>query len=307
MQGHSKSKETDITGVLVVAFVLLLGILFIRFTSSLTQISTSTSTKATENEAARDNNYCNEGSLLGSSIYLGDDYCPSANVLKWFIGKGTITGKCVPGYIKDKTSLCGKSQIYGCCRKQVQANISLIGSELCTKNHGVSATCNKSCPSGTTKLTTTKYGECGYINSSTEFYKDGVCCTLPGPAATPTSFQPNMSSTYVLYKGFPNFGVNCVQTIEKAPTYMQSIKNILGVVENTDKKGTFQCGYAVSQTEVCDGKQSFYGLYYDGKLVKSACYIGKYQQIPVIGVDGRYYCTFDEVSYSETDCLSMFK
>lgn len=50
---HVKSKETDITGLLVVVFVLMIGILIAKVAGDFTTRSTSTSTRASERTAAR--------------------------------------------------------------------------------------------------------------------------------------------------------------------------------------------------------------------------------------------------------------
>jgi hypothetical protein len=79
---HVNSKETDITGALVISFFVMLGILFVTLTGNLTKKSTSTSTKAAW-PASCDTN--NKQLWYGSSIECAmekvNGKCPSTHVV----------------------------------------------------------------------------------------------------------------------------------------------------------------------------------------------------------------------------------
>lgn len=98
---HGKSNETDITGVLVVALFVMLGILFVTLSNTLTKKTTSTSTRASDVNSVT--------MTLPSSIAYGDPSCP-AGQKGWFgiciaVNAEECIDKCPPAQsIADKTS-----------------------------------------------------------------------------------------------------------------------------------------------------------------------------------------------------------
>jgi hypothetical protein len=84
---NSHSKETDITGILVVALFVMLGILFVTFSNTLTKKTTSTSTRASEAKAIMaESTKCDVdgtqtwwGKKIECAVEKIDGQCPSTN------------------------------------------------------------------------------------------------------------------------------------------------------------------------------------------------------------------------------------
>ncbi len=187
-----KTKETDITGILFIILVLLVGALIINTSNSFSTQKVSTSTQAAKDKHAT----CYQSRPFGYSNYLPDrrnivdmsnfDYCPSG-----------IIPKCTNGYVRDLTSSkWGKSGIHtekcinNCCRNVTE--VSKLGSEMCKNTlQDVSAVCATSqyaCPTGLIATTT----KCGYISGSDLL--TGRCCVasltpMPTPTAQPIVFD----------------------------------------------------------------------------------------------------------------------
>jgi len=93
--------KTDITGVLVMALFIMLGILFVTFSNTLTKKTTSTSTRASD--------VSSRNKSLSSDIAYGDLSCPTGQK-SWFgvciaVNTKECVDKCLPAKsVADKTS-----------------------------------------------------------------------------------------------------------------------------------------------------------------------------------------------------------
>lgn len=164
-----KSKETDITGVLVIAFFVMLGLLFVSFTSNLTKKSTSTSTRAAD--------AC-KNSPFGYSGYVSSaDYCSSLNK------------QCGDGYVVDLVATGPGCSV--CCRSTSAA--SYLSTTNCIAKTGDSTA--KCVPviskAGTGRSKTTS--SCGYVTG--RFLKVGVCDKATSSTAVINSAQSALSSS----------------------------------------------------------------------------------------------------------------
>ncbi|MCX6731088.1 MAG: hypothetical protein NTZ55_04520 [Candidatus Roizmanbacteria bacterium] len=294
---HLKSKEIDITKILVAVLFVMLGALFILLTNNLSKNSSSTATRATD----ADNQLCtgfaplNMGS--GSNKYNSSvDYCPTQKFgLTTPLNSQTVAGKCGAGYTKDTTTRCGKMQVWGCCRSTQNLTSAALGGSRCNSLYGTTdATCKKSCDK-TEKALTGKIEKCGYIDGTD--FKKGVCCSSAGVALLTTACPHADGMVY-----------NCAASFSRSSDVGgQTNGNVGGLtpvcipVSATVGK----CGYkTTSATTTCNGLQWMNGILMNGGALSSGCYVGVINETPASLGNGEVACSLIRkgVGYTDESC-----
>lgn len=189
---QQKPKETDITGVLVLVLVLLIGALIAKVSMDFTSQKTSSSTKAAPRKGTYDwGPWCRQKLKdLNPAIY--DMASPQVSF------KTGITAKCdnpslnslyyrgVPGLTKDQVD------VVICCAPLSQ--IRTENNEYCTRmTRGIDAKCKLSgCGSATDSTDTSNVftvpvtDKCDMATSTGVNANKNSCCIRPMPTSTPT-------------------------------------------------------------------------------------------------------------------------
>lgn len=277
-----KPKETDITGVLVLVLVLLVGTLIAKMSMDFTSKPKTTASQAAPPRKSGDSDCAYmlplaKGSTDGFSypgLVTQYDYCPSAAVsLK------RTWGSCKAGYIKDTTTTCKANVLkYSCCRSAASVNFSALGDTACKSKYGENSTCKATCGTSTqlsaqnsiyTGSSSIK-AECGYLDGDT--FKPGVCCST-GPTATPTPFQAGISKNSCLIDGVR---YDCEASLKSASSNTQGLTAEC-VSVNAYGSQTYRCGYVVDpaySNDVCNGQQWVNGYVKEDGTKDSGCYVG---------------------------------
>ena len=264
--------ETDITGVLIGVFVVMIGVLIATTTQNFISQSTSTSSRAaapapktsgTKTIAdIKADQSCQTNfpfGLQNSPTYTNEhgtvlinDYCPTVDNWNFWIG---ITTGCVTNYTKDNTTKCGGSQ--SCCR--LTSELADLGDKQCqTLYNDNSAACEASCGSSYTPLN--GKGRCGYVSGSQ--FNEGVCCSgihTFAPTVTP------MPANTVRNCG--TRGIDCMQTWGvsmnlNSASNQKNGKILQPTCIQDPITNDYVCGLTLPAGDTtCDGKQYAYGVY----------------------------------------------
>lgn len=313
---HNKTKETDITPVIVTVFVVLTAILIARVAGDFTNRKTSTYTKAAPKAASeKQSAWCRANAPLNGDLsrkkapnYDGSlDFCAGPMTICGDLKDTVVARDTTDTYLtmsnKDKNK-CGyglDKGFYQCCRNAGKANV--LGDNLCKNEFnstdaycivgGSEAKTTCSNAHGSSAVSNVKCAKTGFDNLGTNKLYEGYCCNVPLSVS-----QTNCGRKHV----------NCDKFNAAGATDNDSLKNtnIAGV------KVTATCMATVDKTDAfcvnenatfnsnnfirCDGSQfanNVFGQY--------GCYTTTYNGIPS-EYGGKFYCPYTEVALNGGAC-----
>lgn len=265
MQHHDSAKETDITAVLVVALVLMVGVLIAKTAGDFTAKSTSISTRAAEaDEECRSNKPLNDGYYNSSG-----DWCET-NLKR----RDNKEKKCSQNSAyKDFTKgaiVCGL--VSKCCRGA--SSIKVLGDTRCKREVGQQSICATDCKSKGFEATKTL---CALADTSNNL-NTAYCCKTPSPTPTPTPIPVDGQNE--------NCGtehINCTKTFKNGSSGVKITDregNILSSVcsytrgETVDKSRCMISLENSSDKDLCDGLQYASTIYYVSNGTDTPLYNG---------------------------------
>jgi len=310
---QTKSKETDITAILVITFVVLVAALIAKVAGDFTTKSTSTSSRASFNKklttTRTPNQQCqdkNPAGIYDSDYSNSQDFCPDMSYLGLCSGTSDYT---------DKIVTCKGTTIgitYNCCRNATEA--VKLGDKHCQKNNtDKNAKCKSGCVTGESQLASK---DCAYLNTvlgQVTSIKPGVCCgnlnPTPTTGPTLTPFQP-VSATSCIYADGNKY--DCTKTFSTSGNFNGLTPVCVPTSTNVQdpSKGSlaYVCGYMVSKQfsgVVCNGLQWANKVYKADGTSFTQCWIGN-KKLPLPYDTNNVACTMMKLggqnTYSDKQC-----
>ncbi|MCX6732868.1 MAG: hypothetical protein NTV98_04995 [Candidatus Roizmanbacteria bacterium] len=323
---HLKSKETDITGVLVVALIVMVGFLIVKVTGTFTQTSTSTSSRAAK--PALKSTSANKTVVASPK----DDWCKSNDPLNGASGRTLDPGydgsndKCVgkiyncggnaiigidTNYAVDETTSylamsksdsnsCSRdtgTRLEVCCRKT--ANTQVLGDSscrtslgnteaFCTIDKGQTDSSTRTCTSANkTAIPCAKTAPSSATGTNSLY--QGVCCNAPLSVSLTDCGRKHISCSKFnsLFKKDDDSLKNTNSKGEKVTAKCMANATSTDAFCVNDNATKDISGYIR-----CDGSQfadKVYGQY--------GCFTTTYNAIPS-ATGSTFYCLYSEVSLS---------
>ncbi len=310
---HIKTKETDITAVLVITFVVLVAALIAKVAGDFTTKTTSTSSRAGFSnkllQTQTPDQQCqnkNPAGIYDSTYSNSGDFCPDNQIIGLCGGVNDYTDKIVT----CKGTTLGVS--YNCCRNADQAK--KLGDSHCQRNNSdVYSKCKASCGTGESILASK---DCAYVNKVAGIptsLKPGVCCGNPNPTPTTgptlTPFQPVTATSCIYADGYK---YNCTKTFNTSgnfngltPVCVQTSTNVQNPLHGSL---AYVCGYTVSKQfsgNTCNGLQWANKVYKADGTSFTQCWIGN-KKLPLPYDTNNVACTMMKYggvnSYSDKQC-----
>ncbi|MFZ2206640.1 MAG: hypothetical protein WA061_05635 [Microgenomates group bacterium] len=310
---HTKAKETDITLVLVITFVILVAALIAKVAGDFTSTTTSTSSRAGFNkkllQTQTPNQQCqakNPAGIYDSTYSSAKDFCPDNQIIGLCGGVLDYT---------DKTVTCKGTTLgveYNCCRDA--AEVKKLGDSHCQRNNSdTNSKCKSSCGSGESQLASK---DCAYVNKVVGLatsLKPGVCCgnlnPTPTTGITPTPFQPVTASSCIHKDGI---AYDCTKTFNESGNFggltAACVPTSTNVQNPSQGSLTYVCGYLVSKQfsgNVCNGLQTANKVYKADGTSIAQCWVGN-KKLPLPYDNNNVACTMMKYggvnSYSDKQC-----
>lgn len=317
---HHKTKETDITPVLVTVFVVLTAVLIAKIAGDFASKKTSTYTKAAPQAVtAEQTAWCKANSPLNGDFNrkkapnydASQDFCAGPMTICGDLKDTLVAKDTTDSYLamsnKDKNK-CGyglDKALWQCCRNTAKANV--LGDNLCRTEFSTDAYCivggneaKTTCSNahGASAISNVKCAKTGYDAVGTNKLYEGYCCNVPLSVS-----QTNCGRKHV----------NCDKLNAAAATDNNNLKNtnLAGV------KVTATCMQTVDKTDAfcvndnatidiggsirCDGSQfgnNVFGQY--------GCYTTTYNAIPSV-IGNKFYCIYSEVATNGGACKDKIR
>lgn len=316
MQSNSiKGKETDITGALVLVFVVLVGVLIAKVSMDFTNQKTSTATKAAPKKAtAKQDAWCRMNSPLNGDFNrkkspqynASKDFCAGPMTICGDLKDTKVARDATDTYLttsnNDKNK-CGyglDKALFQCCRDGVAINA--LGDNLCRNEFSNSdaicytgSSAKKTCSNsfGASAETNVKCAKPGFDAIGNNKLNEGFCCNVPLSTSETncgrrhldcTKFNSTRATDNDLLKNTDKSGVvKPVQCVVQA--------------DGMDALCVNQATHVVNGNIRCDGSQ-----FADKVYGQAGCFMTQKDGMPAYTKDPtQFYCAFYPVSLTASE------
>ncbi len=309
-----KPKETDITGVLVLVLVLLVGILIAKMSMDFTGKTRTTASKAAPKQAsAKQHAWCKSNSPLNGDFNrtkrpnynASKDYCAGPMTNCGHYKDTSVARDMTDTYLtisnndKNKCGYRNDKSLFQCCRDGEAINA--LGDNLCKNEFSnTDALCfigdnaKKTCANthGTIAETNVKCAKTDFDKLGTNRLYEGFCCNVPLSISDTNCGRKHINCTKF------NAPVATDNDLLKNTDKSGAISNVVCIPQSDGKDAhcVNQATHNVNNAIRCDGSQ-----FADKVYGNAGCFTTQKDGMPSISNTKQFYCLFSQVSLTGTE------